>query len=240
MESLVLAAVLVMLLAAAVQAVTGFGFALVAIPLLALTADPRTAVVSVGVAGLAMTVMAAVRERRHARWSTAGLLVAASVVGMPAGLLVLRSAPARVLTLLIGAGVIGCALLIWRGLRLPNRRPVVVGVGILAGALATATGTNGPPLVAALQAMGYAPRAFRATLAVTFTGSGLLALTGFGLTGQFTPEVLMLGGAGIPATLVGWWLGDRVFHRLDPERFRRLLLWALVGCGVLIIAPVPG
>ena len=238
---MIIAAAAIMLVAAAVQAVTGFGFALVALPLLVLTTDPRTAVVGVGLAGLVMTATVAVRERRHARWSTAGLLVAASVLGMPAGLLVLRWASERTLTLLIGAGVIGCTLLIWRGLRLPQRRAVVAGVGVVSGMLTTATGTNGPPLVAALQAMGYEPQSFRATLAVTFCGSGLLAIVGFGVAGQLTGDALVLGGAGAPAVLLGWWLGDRVFHRLNPRRFRQVLLWSLGACGALIIAPaLPG
>jgi uncharacterized protein len=236
MAMLLLAAFTIVLLAATVQAATGFGFALVSVPLLALTTDPRTAVVASGIAGLAVTVTVAVRERYHARWRTAGVLLAAAVLGMPAGLLVLRVAPERVLTALIGIAVVACALLVWRGLRVPSNRPAVVGVGLVAGVLSTSTGTNGPPLVAAFQAMGYDPRTFRATLAAVFTGTGVCSLAGFALAGQVTTEAARVGLVGVPAVLLGWWAGNLMFHRIEPGRFRRVVLAALVVGGLAIAA----
>jgi uncharacterized protein len=107
---LVVLAFLVKLVAAFAQAVTGFGFALVAVPLMTLIADPRTAVVGCAVASLALTVVVAARERDYARWRTAGLLLMAAAAGMPAGLLMLYVAPERVLTAVIGVAVVGCAV----------------------------------------------------------------------------------------------------------------------------------
>src|SRR5690606_15775726 len=105
--SWLLVAFVVVLLAAATQAMTGFGFALVAVPLLSLALDPRTAVVGVGIAGLILTVTVAVQERRYARWPVVGLLLGALVAGMPVGLLVLRTAPDRLLIAMIGTVVAG-------------------------------------------------------------------------------------------------------------------------------------
>ena len=233
---LLLLAFTIALVAAAVQAVTGFGFALVAVPLLAIATDARTAVVASAIGGLATTVMAAVRERDHVRWRVAGLLVAAALLGMPIGLLVLRAAPERLLTALIGAVVVACALLVWRGLRVPGSRPAIVGVGVLAGVLSTSTGTSGPPLVAALQAMEYDPRTFRATLAATFTGTGIVSLAAFAVAGQVSLEVARVGLVGVPAVLLGWWGGNVLFHRIEPGRFRRLVLVALIVAGAGVMA----
>jgi len=239
---LLLAAFTIVLVAAAVQAATGFGFALVSVPLLALTAGPRTAVVASAIAALVMTVTVAVRERDHAQWRTAGSLLAAAVLGMPVGLLVLRVASERLITALIGTAVVACAVLVWRGPRVPANRPAVVGVGVLTGVLSTSTGTSGPPLVAAFQAMRYDPRTFRATLAVVFTGTGVCSLGGFALAGQVSQEAVQLGLVGVPAVLLGWWGGNAVFHRLEPGRFRRLVLVALVvgGCGIVARALASG
>jgi uncharacterized membrane protein YfcA len=233
---LLLLAFTIALVAAAVQAATGFGFALVSVPLLALATDARTAVVASAIGGLATTITAAVRERGHVQWRNAGLLVVAAVLGMPTGLLVLRAAPERLLTVLIGVVVAACALLLWRGLRVPGSRPAIVGVGLLAGVLSTSTGTSGPPLVAALQAMELDPRTFRATLAATFTGTGIVGLVGFAAAGQVNLEVARVGLACVPAALLGWWVGNAVFHRIEPERFRRLVLMALVIAGAGIAA----
>lgn len=233
---LMLVAFTIALVAAAIQAVTGFGYALVVMPLLAIAADAHTAVVASAVAGLAIAIVAAVRERDHARWRTAGLLLAAATLGIPIGLLVLQAAPERLLTGLIGATVVACVLLIWRGLRIPHNGPAIVGAGVLTGVLSTSTGTSGPPLVAAFQAMGYAPRTFRATLAATFTGTGTISVAGFALAGQVTPEALRVGLVSLPAVLLGWWAGNALFHVIEPRRFRQLVLVALVVSGTGTVA----
>jgi uncharacterized membrane protein YfcA len=235
-EMLLLLAFTIALVAAAVQAATGFGFGLVSVPLLAVATDPRTAVVASTIGGLATTVTAAIRERDHVRWRIAGLLLAAAMLGMPIGLLVLRATPERLLTALIGAMVVVCAVLVWRGLRVPGSRPAIVAAGLLAGVLSTSTGTNGPPLVAALHAMEYDPRTFRATLAATFTGTGVVSLAGFTLAGQVSPEVVQVGLVAVPAVLLGWWGGNAVFHRIEPRRFRRLVLVTLIvaGTGIMV------
>lgn len=224
-----LATFTVILLAAVAQSVSGFGFALVSVPLLTVTTDPRTAVVVTALAGIGLTLTAAARERAHAQWRTAGLLTAAAVLGMPVGLLVLALAPDRLLAGLIAVVVLGCVLLVWRNVRM-HTGPAAVGVvGVVSGVLATSTGTNGPPLVAAFQALGYAPRAFRATLAATFAGSGVIGLAGFVLTGQVTGTTLRLAAAGLPAVLLGWWVGNRIFARVNPATFRRIVLVGLVA-----------
>ena len=226
----------IVLLAAATQATTGFGFALVAVPLLTLAVDARTAVVATGVAGVAVTVHGAVRQRDQVRWRVAGQLLGSSLLGMPIGLAVLRLAPDRTLTMLVAVGVLGCTVLVWRGLRFPIT-PVTLGaVGVLSGVLATSTGTNGPPLVAAFQAMGYDQRTFRATLAAVFAGSGTLGLIGFWLAGQATPAAIRIGLVGLPAVLAGWWLGNAVVRRIDEARFRSVVLVSLAASAALTMA----
>lgn len=218
----------IVLLAAMTQAMTGFGYALVAVPLLAAATDPRTAVVACSLTGIVLTLTAAVRERAHARWRTAVALLGAALLGMPFGLVVLWAAPDRVLTALIAVVVLGCTLLVWRGPRIGTGPATVGVVGLLSGVLATATGMNGPPLVAAFHAMGYDPRTFRATLAAVFAGSGVFGLAGFALAGQMTAITAAVAAAGLPAVLLGWWAGDRLFARLDQEGFRRVVLYALL------------
>ena len=88
---------------------TGFGFALVATPLLALTVDPRNAVVATAAAALSMTATVAIRQRHHAEWKVAALTLAGTVVGLPLGLLVLEVASDPVLTGLIAVARVSSA-----------------------------------------------------------------------------------------------------------------------------------
>src|SRR5262245_37745714 len=117
---------LVVMVAAMIQGVTGFGFALVAMPLLQLVVEPPLAVVGMGISGgLILSVGVAVRERRHVRWSAAVPLVVATAIGMPLGLVLLHSLSGKGLILLTVVAVVGCTALVWRGWQLPPGRVAV-------------------------------------------------------------------------------------------------------------------
>lgn len=219
----------IVLLGAVAQGASGFGFALVCVPLLTVATDPRTAVVVCALSGLGLTLTAAVRERAYARWRVAGWLTAAALAGLPLGLLILVSASERLLGVLIAVVVLACAGLVWSGVRIRAGAAGIGAIGIVVGVLTAATGTNGPPLVAVFHSLGYDPRTFRATLAATFTGTGVLGLAGFLATGQVDGGSLRLASVALPAVGLGWWVGNLVFARLDPVMFRRIVLAGLVG-----------
>ncbi|GAB3667165.1 hypothetical protein GCM10027589_32740 [Actinocorallia lasiicapitis] len=215
--------------AAFAQAVTGFGFALVAVPLLTLVVDPRAAVVASTLVCLAQTSSAVARHRRDVHWPAAVRLLAAALLGMPFGLLVLRYAPAPVLAVVIAAVSLACTVLVAAKLRLPATPPYVLAAGALCGVLATSTGTNGPPLVAALQSMSFTPPRFRATLAVVFTACAAVSLTGFTATGLLTPTPLLLAASALPVTRLAAHLGDRLTPHINPTLFHRLVLTTLTA-----------
>ena len=226
---------LIVFVAACVQAITGFGYALVAIPLLTVVVDPPTAVVGAGLAGLSLSVVVIVREQMHVRWQPALTLIGTGVLGLPIGLALLAFLSDRALRLLIAAVVLVCTVQVWRAVRLPEHPAVVVGAGFVSGVLSTSTGTNGPPLVAAFQAMGYDPRKFRATLAAVFVGSGLLGIAGFAVAGQITRHVLELALVGAPAAALGWFAGNTLFVRIDGTRFRHVVLAGLVASSFISV-----
>ncbi|MFI6478582.1 sulfite exporter TauE/SafE family protein [Nonomuraea sp. NPDC050663] len=228
-----LAAAVIILIASTVHAVTGFGYALVATPLLALAVDPHTAVVATTLSALAMTVTIAVRQREHAEWKVAMIAMIGIVLGMPLGLWVYGIASEQVLTVLIAVGVLVCTLMVWRQVKVPGSVPVLVGVGALSGALSTSTGTNGPPMVAAFQGMGYDPATFRATLSAVFAGTSVLSLVGFAVAGKVNAESLWIGLVGVPVVQVGYFLGDAIFSRIDPDKFRKVLLAALIVSAIV-------
>jgi uncharacterized membrane protein YfcA len=226
---------LIIFVAAAVQAITGFGYALLAVPLLTVVVDPPTAVVGAGLAGLLLSVVVIAREQMHVRWRPALTLIGTGVVGLPIGLMLLAFLSDRALRLLIAFVVLACTVQVWRSVRLPEHPAVVAGAGFVSGVLSTSTGTNGPPLVAAFQAMGYEPRHFRATLAAVFAGSGVLSIASFTVAGQVTRPVLLLALVGTPAAALGWFAGNTLFVRIDGSRFRHAVLAGLIVSSLISV-----
>jgi uncharacterized membrane protein YfcA len=232
---LVIASFLIIAVAAAAQAVTGFGFALVAVPLLTLASDAHAAVVAVCLAGLIPSLVSAGLDRHHVHWRPAWILSGISIVGMPVGLLVRHVLPDRGLTVVVAISVLACVFIVWRGVRLPEGPGTVGTVGAIAGVLGTATGTNGPPLVAAFQAMGLGPRAFRGTLAAIFAVTGVVCSVAYLLAGDVTSDATVMAAAGTPAAVLGWLAGDRLFGRLNASLFRRIVLGFLVIAAATVL-----
>jgi len=210
--------------AAAIQSTMGFGFALVAVPIIAVAEDPRVAVVAVTAIGVPMTLWNTIRWRADLQVRPMVMVVGASLVGMPVGALILARAPDRALTFAIGVVVLVLTAWLWRGLRLPPGPRTEIAAGIASGALATSTGTNGPPLVIAFQATGMERDAFRATLACCFLAQGVVALAFFWVRTRVLSGSLL--GTFVAEAMVGLTMWERVLTMLAvvPEWFR-LLLW---------------
>lgn len=213
----------------AAQAATGFGFALVAVPLLALSSTPRDAVIIVTLTSALVTAGAAVRDRADVDRALAWRVSAAAVVGMPAGLVALLLLPQRWLG--VGVAVVAVAFVGWSmtGRLVRAERGMAVGAGLLSGAALTATGMNGPPLVAAMQALRLPQGRQRATLQAVFCFQDVVAVVAFAALGQLPTHVWLLAMCSTPAAALGWGLGDRWFRRVDERAARRLVTALLLA-----------
>lgn len=221
-------------LAAVAQAVTGFGSALVAVPLLAFVVDPTNAVVATTIVSGVLSAWSFRTERPYADGPALRTLVLSGAVGIPFGLFLLVVLGAGVLRLLIGSVVLVLVVLLAAGRRLPSGRGALRVAGTSSGALLSSTGLNGPPLVLVLA--GHQPRVARATLQGVFAVQDLIAVAGFACLGRLSGTAAGLAVAGVVVVPLGWWIGDRLFHRLRPVHARWIVLAGLAVSGGLTVA----
>lgn len=225
----------VLFLAAAAHAITGFGYVLLSVPLLAVIFDPHTAVAASVAAATIVAVSAWRRERRHVDVGSMRRLAVAGLVGIPLGLWVFSVVAEHILLVVIGVITIATTLVLAARVTLPSGRGTDVVAGLASGVLVTTTGTNGPPLVLALQAKQLAPRTARATLQALFTIQGVVAVVGLGLAGQISWLVITLLALSIVATLLGWRVGDAAFRRLSAAHVRLAVLGVLLLSGATLL-----
>ena len=233
--TLIVAITLIVAFAAATQSITGFGFALIVVPGLALVLGPKVAVVAMSSIGVPLVIWNAIRWRRDILVRAAVTTSLAALVGAPIGLYVLTRANDRVLTAAIGITIIVLTLWLWRGLTLPKSKATELAAGFTSGALATSVGTNGPPLVIAFQAVGLEPAQFRATLQACFAWQGGIALALFWWQGLVVHDVGVAFLAGAPAAVVGALVGDRLAPRVHMGPFRAAVLGLLALSGGLAV-----
>jgi len=235
---LALLAAAIILVSAFVRSALGFGDAVLAMPLLAVFLDLRTATPLVAFIGPTISILILARDWRKSDFKTSLRLVVASLVGIPAGIVLLTRLPEGPLRIVLGLLIVLYGIYgLWRpGLRIRKEpRGFVWGVGLLAGMLGGAFNTNGPPVVVYGLARGWTPATFRATLQGYFLPTGLFILGGHGVAGLWTAEVVRLYLFSLPGLLLGVYFGGRVNRILPAERFNRVVFVALAAMGALLI-----
>ncbi len=224
------------LASAVVQSTSGFGFALLAVPLLSIVVPTEQAVVVVAVLSLVASTGQAIGHRAHADRPVIGRMLVGAVVGAPIGLAIFTVLTGRQLRFALAAIIFTFLALTIRGFSLRRAGGTVdLGAGLVAGVLNTSLSTNGPPIVMALHARELDPEPFRGTVAAVFAGSNVIAVTLFAATGRYDRDALVLIVASLPALGIGYMIGVRQRHRFDPAAFRRLVLWLLTVTGVVTL-----
>ncbi|MFZ4811924.1 MAG: sulfite exporter TauE/SafE family protein [Ilumatobacteraceae bacterium] len=215
------------------QVLSGFGFALLSVPLLTLAIPTKDAVVISTLLGVGVTTWQAIHSRQHTDRVLARRLVIAAYVGMPLGLWVYIVADDQVLRFVLGCFVLIAAFLLWRRIDMSRfGTRLDVGAGFLSGVLNTSLSTNGPPLVFALQARNLSPDVFRATINTVFALSNVMGMTLFVAAGRVTTEGIVAAAIALPALLLGQVVGFRLRRYVHGERFRILVLGLLVVAGL--------
>lgn len=230
----------IVLFASAMQALSGFGFALMAVPLLSLLIAPKDAVVIASMISLATTGLVSWRGRHSADGPLARRLIVASLCGAPFGLMVISFARAEVLRLILGVVVLTAVAALLRGVRVRESRAHDAVLGFVSGVLSTSLSTNGPPLVFLLQSRAMAPDRFRATINQVFVVANVVALSLFATAGLVSTGVVEASIAALPAAAVGVQIGTRLRARVSPERFRHVVLALLTLSGISAIVGAVG
>jgi uncharacterized membrane protein YfcA len=168
----------------ALQSATGFGFSLIAAPLVFAAVEPAQAVGLMILLGTAVNALTLVGERRRpqpeVRESVA--ILAASLPGAVLGVAVLRALDPVGLQFAVTAGVIGT--LAARRLAAGRHTPFWGApiAGLFAGGLTTSTTTSGPPLIVYLLGRDLTPVQMRDTLPVIFLGLSVVGVAALLLT----------------------------------------------------------
>jgi len=207
------------------QTLSGFGFSLLAVPLMTLVVSPRDAVVVATIIGTISTTSQAFIDRQLVDSSIAKRLILASYAGMPFGLIAFIFVSETGLRLVLGIVVLSAALLLLRGFRLrDDSHRLDWLLGAVSGFLSTSTSTNGPPLVFLMQARRLDPATFRATINTVFAVVNIGALVLFATAGKVNSNNLSGVAAALPALGIAIAIGYSVRRRITQERFNTLVI----------------
>lgn len=223
-------------IAALVQVLSGFGFALLSVPLMTLAVPTQQAVVVSTLLGAGVSTWQAWHLRQHIARPVLTRLAVAAYAGMPLGLVVFLSVDDHVLRLLLGVAVLLAVGLLAVRIDLSAAPPSLdYAAGFVSGVLNTSLSTNGPPLAFTLQARRLTPDSFRGTINGVFALSNVLGVSLFVLAGKVNADGLRAAAIALPALFLGQAVGLPLRRHVSPERFRVMVIVLLVLAAVSAI-----
>jgi uncharacterized membrane protein YfcA len=226
-------------LAGLVRGFSGFGGAMIYMPLVAAVYDPRIAAVTILVVDFLATTPFALPEVRRCNWREVWPITFAMAVGVPFGTwalialdpIVLRWCIAIVVLSLLPPLAIG-----WRYHGEP-RMPITLAVGLFAGVSAGAVQIAGPPVILYWLSRVGSAVSVRANVMVFFMLCGVVLVAAYAWEGLFTAQTLALSlMLGIPY-LLGVGIGSFFFRSASDVIYRRVA-YLIIAAAALLSLPV--
>ncbi|MEI7755798.1 MAG: sulfite exporter TauE/SafE family protein [bacterium] len=227
----------IILFTSIVQSIAGFGFSLLAVPLMVLFVDLRQAVIVATLLGTVSNFGQAWQLRHFQNKPIARRFILASCLGAPFGFALFRYGNQSAMKVLLGVAVLFGVWMLARGRDMQNAHVSLDWImGVLSGVLLLATSTNGPPIVFTLQARRLEPDAQRATLNLIFSVTAVFSLLVFALSGKINSDELYVALIATPIMLLGVYAGIVLRKHINAVAFGRMVLILLTLGGLSSIA----
>jgi uncharacterized membrane protein YfcA len=218
---------------ALVQGAAGFGFALVAGPILILI-EPSLIPVPFTITALLFSALLWRRNLAHTDWRGLGWIYLGNLPGYLLGALALLLLPIRGMALLFGVLTLVMVLLSLSHLHLSPSRKWLIPMGAASSFMGTTMAMNGPPIALVYQHARGAT--IRASLASYFFTSNLVLIALYGFLGKLDQASLVSGLLLLPGVVLGMVLAGPLSRWVDAGRVRQSVLWisALSAVAVLV------
>lgn len=233
------AAMAVSMLAGATRGFSGFGSALIYVPLISAIYNPRTAAVTFLLIDVATGIAVLPTVWREANWREVFPLAAAAILAGQFGTLILQYADPVALRWGIVVVVLSVLAVLASGWRYHGRPILVItlAVGFLAGLLGGAVQIVGPPVI--LYWLGSASVAVvvRANFSAFFALFDWALLPTYIARGLLTAPVIALACILGPIQILSLTTGTRLFRLASAKSYRHVA-YTIILTGALVSMPL--
>ena len=222
-----------------VRGFSGFGTALIFVPVANIFIDPKQVIVVIALTGIASNAVILPRAWRQGSRAEVGLLVAAALLMVPLGLRALDyldQITIRWIITAVAGGMLAARILGWRYSR-PVEGLALLGIGAAAGLIGGMTGLTGPVVVLFYLAGQAVAQSVRANTILFLAALDVVLIANLTWQGAVTAELLVLALIlSIPYATTTL-LGQRMFHP-DYEKFYRSVAYGVIALAVISGLPI--
>ena len=220
------------ILGAVAQGSVGFGFGMLAAPVLALV-DEELVPGAVLVLGLTIAVVIAWYERGALDWLGIRWALVGRVLGTSAGAYAVTRLDHDAMAIALGSIVLLAVGISLTGWHVRPTASTLVGAGLVSGVMGTLTSVGGPPM--ALVYQREQASTLRSTLAGYFVFGASLALVALALSGELGKRQVVDGFVLLPGLLVGLLLSRLLAPYLDRGWTRRAVLGLSAATATVLV-----
>ena len=218
---------------------SGFGSALIFMPLASSIADPRlVAALLLIIDFVAAAPLLPDAWRKADRRATA-IMAIGSLIGVPIGTYFLTRLEPVTTRWIISVFVLALLLLLLSGWRYRGKEHTAISVGIggLSGFCSGLAQTGGPPIVGYWLGRPIASVVARANIVLFFGASDLFSAISYAATGLITMDAIRLSLVVGPVYGIGVWFGASLFGKASEALFRAIC-YVLIAAAVLVGLPL--
>jgi len=230
---------LAVLAAGLVRGFTGFGSAMIIMPVASSVLDPFAALAFLTVVefwGPLPNLRAALRDGEQAG---ALRLLGGAALGLPLGLWILSTLNPDIFGWCVSGAVLVLLAVLMMGWRYGGTigPRTTVGVGGLGGILGGIAGLPGPPVIMLYMASGQAVSVIRANFLLYLLGIDLMMLGIFAASGLLDVQAIVVGCLLAPLYMVANVLGAWLFNP-DATRLFRIVAYIVIATSAILGLPV--
>jgi uncharacterized protein len=231
--------VLVALVAGMSRGFSGFGAALIFVPLAGALVGPKLAAPLLAVIDGLFASFLIPSAVKLANRRDIALMFGGALIGVPTGTFILAHYSPLTLRWLIAVMATGMLLLLVSGWRYRGKPHALatVFVGTVSGLFSGIAQIGGPPVVSYWLGTDTALPNLRANIILFFAATGLITVASYIWSDLMSLSVLKISLFGGPAYGVGTFMGSKMFSLASPAVFRTISL-VLIAFAVLMSLPI--
>jgi len=225
-------------LAGLVRGFSGFGAAMIFVPLASAIYEPKAAVVLLFLVDAVVTAPMLIPAFRRCSWREVAPLAIGATVTVPLGVYILTVARPDLLRWVIAAAILAAVVTLacgWRLRRAPTI-PETLAIGGTAGLTGGMASLSGPPIVVFWLGGPSDAAVIRANIFAFFGLTTVVIGVSYGLNGLFTMDLLLRALALMPVYALALWAGATGFRIAPSTLYRRA---ALAICAAATVLALP-
>lgn len=225
----------------ALEAITGFGCTVLALPFITALFGLKPGVMTLTVLAWILAIYIAITKRKDIVWKTWIVIVAFMLAGLPIGMYLFRHVDAAPLKKVLAAFIILASSIQLFGALVPRtagrKLPKPIGFVLLfLGGIVHGLFSSGGPLVVLYASDALPDKGkFRATLCLLWATLNTIIITSYFVSGTVTAEVAGKTGLMLPFLAAGIVVGEWAHKRVKPQAFRIIVFSMLLVTGIIML-----